>query len=335
MKPLFNSALLRLTLIYTSILLMVSIVFSVSFYQVSVRELDASFVAQNQIIQRRGPFGNQADEKEFYEEQLEGLDESKQRLTGRLLLGNIIVLSGSVLMSYFLAKKSLEPIEEAHEAVASFTADASHELRTPLTAMQTEIEVSLRDPKLSKTEAKQLLSSNLEELKKLSGLSDALLKLARRDISSDSDQQQLNLYDELSQVSQRLKPQASAKQIKVKVKCGRKLTLNAEPDTFAELLVILLDNAIKYSPANSTISLSAEKRNRYIYIKVSDKGDGIKATELAHIFERFYRADSSRTKQGYGLGLSLAKQIVELHNGQISVDSTPGEGTTFTVKLSA
>jgi signal transduction histidine kinase len=110
----------------------------------------------------------------------------------------------------------------------------------------------------------------------------------------------------------------------------------AHPVALAQVITILLDNAIKYSPHNTTIYLSATKKARYAYLQVRDEGIGINASDLPHIFRRFYRADKSRTSQqtnGYGLGLAIAQKIIHQYHGTISAESTPGAGTTFTVRL--
>jgi signal transduction histidine kinase len=103
-----------------------------------------------------------------------------------------------------------------------------------------------------------------------------------------------------------------------------------------EALVILIDNAIKYSPERTTVTLASKLQGKFIALSVSDQGQGIKATDMSHIFDRFYRADSSRTRgqvEGYGLGLSIAQKIAQAHHGSLEAKSTPGQGSTFTIKL--
>ena len=114
------------------------------------------------------------------------------------------------------------------------------------------------------------------------------------------------------------------------------VSILGDKESLTELFVILLDNAIKYSPAKSTINISVHKFDGHVEIKIKDRGIGIKASDLPHIFDRFYRADHSRNKEkvsGYGLGLSIAKNIVDLHSGTISANSKPGKGSEFVLKF--
>lgn len=334
MRQLFNSAIIKLTLAYTAILLLVSLIFSISFYQVSIRELDANFNAQTQRIEGRpGLFQNIEDRVSFLHERRQELAESKDKLWGRLVLVNLLMLFGSSLLSYYLAKRTLQPIEQAHDAQSRFTADASHELRTPLASMRAEIEVLLRSKKISKADYQQLLSSNLEELHKLTGLSDALLKLARRDEGVQESFSSINLGVLITSIKKTLSATIKDKKIHFDAKIPKNYHVSGDPQAVKEMLLILVENALKYTPSKGKVNVTARKRGRNIVVEVADTGIGIEASKLPHIFERFYRADSSRgsSKNGYGLGLAIASQIAQMHEAQISVASKVGKGTTFKV----
>jgi signal transduction histidine kinase len=214
-----------------------------------------------------------------------------------------------------------------------FTADASHELRTPLTAIKTEIEVGLRDEKLSLADAKKLLNSNLEEVEKLQHLSESLLKVAR--FENHLDKQPTNIKEVILEAYRQVEKQAKKHNIDFDFKLEDR-TATIDPAQIRELMIILLDNAIKYSPSGSVVTVRSTTINQLLNIQVADNGQGIKEMDLPYIFNRFYRADHSRTKNttnGYGLGLSIAQTIAENHKGQITVDSKVGNGTTFTVIL--
>jgi two-component system sensor histidine kinase CiaH len=324
-----RSATARLAGSYLAIIMAMSIGFSLILYHLSSVEL-------NRGLRRPPSFVVQLPSQPFSYEQFrqDRLTESNEHLRGNLIVFNIATLALGGILSYVLARRSLEPIEAAMEAQSRFTADASHELRTPLTAMQTEIEVNLRNPKLTRDQAIDLLKSNLEEVGKLRALSDGLLRLAQ------SGDQPL-MIDSVSaktlgtEAMQRVASLAEVKQITINNSIPE-LTLSADRETLIEILVILLDNAIKYSDPKKTVTLSAVQQNHQTLLRVTDEGYGITEQDQEHIFERFYRTDESRSKkksEGYGLGLAIAQQIAELHQGSVSVKSEIAKGSTFTLTI--
>jgi signal transduction histidine kinase len=262
------------------------------------------------------------------------MDEAHANLIFNLFIFNLFILLAGGVVSYVLAQRTLQPIEEAMESQSRFTADASHELRTPLTAMQTEIEVALRKRDLTAAQAKELLQSNLEEVSKLRALSENLLKLAR-----NGDQalnlEAVSLEDISIEAMSNVVKAAQAKKM-VFENNVKPLKVQADKVALAEVLKVLLDNAIKYSPKAGEVILASHQEGHNAVLTVTDKGQGISKTDLPHIFDRFYRSDQSRTKiqtEGYGLGLSIAKQLLELQGGTITVKSEQGKGSTFSVSL--
>ncbi|RJX18297.1 MAG: sensor histidine kinase [Ammonifex sp.] len=262
--------------------------------------------------------------------------ETKRRIALQLVFINLGLLTLSGFAGYFLAGRTLKPIEEMLNEQKRFTADASHELRTPLTAMKTEIEVALRDQSFDKDQAKDLLQSNLEEIDRLQFLSDHLLALSRYQKDRDSrDFEEVSLAEAFAEAAVKIQPLAEAKSIQI-LSDVQDISLEADKDGLVKLFTIFLDNAVKYSPENSKVNVAAAVRKNKVVITVQDSGIGIRAGELPYIFNRFYRADASRTKNqvhGYGLGLSIAKSIIDKHNGKVEVSSTPEKGTTFTIFL--
>lgn len=330
----FHSALVKLTLLYVLIVMIISISFSVVLFNVSSRELGRGLGNQTQKLRNMPPFSNPfVDELERIRD--EQIDESAQNLKLNLIYFNLIIFVSATFGCYFLAKISLRPIESAMEAQNRFTADASHELRTPLTAMRSEIEVNLRDKNLTISEARALLKSNIEEINKLEYLSSALLKLAKVDNEDKKNFKEVDLAKIAESAINKVNKLADKKSIIISANLKSAKTLGDEA-SLTELFVILLDNAIKYSPKGSRITIEIKKSDKHLEIVVSDHGMGIKASDLPHIFSRFYRADISRSKEkvdGYGLGLSIAKRIAELHGAKISATSVPGKGSQFTVKF--
>ncbi len=223
------------------------------------------------------------------------------------------------------------------EVQKRFTADASHELRTPLAAMKAEIEVAVRDKNFNLTAAKELFDSNLEEIDKLESLSNSLLKLARAEGQERKNFEVLSLEEAVIEAYQKIESLAREKSIKFENELSA-VKIMGEKDSIRELFVILLENAIKYSSAKSKIKIKLLREKNNAIVIVSDNGIGIKDADLPFIFDRFYRVDTARSKEknsGYGLGLAIAKQIMDLHSGTIKAKSKLGQGTKFVLVFEA
>lgn len=338
----FRNARLKLTIFYVLIAMSISIIFSIALYNISSTELEKGLAHQTGAL--RGVQLNGISISylpNFDQMKLDQMKESNNHLQLNLIYFNLLVLILASVAGYLLAKKTLDPIEKAMDSQNSFTADASHELRTPLTAMKTEIEVNLRDKKFDLPDAKKLLKSNLEEIEKLESLSNALLKLARSGGESKVTLDKVSLEDVIVEAYEKVESLTSKKQIKInchpELGSGNdRLFVKGDKNSMVELFVILFDNAIKYSPAKSKVSIKIKKEKNQAIISISDHGIGIKASDIPFIFNRFYRADISRSKEkvdGYGLGLSIAKRIIDFHKGSISANSKPGKGSEFIVAL--
>lgn len=315
----------------------ISIVFSATLYQISSSEIGQSLGRQTRILrelQGNMPLSNPM--QDFDSLRTQQLEASNSHLKTNLIYLNLLILVLSSGASYFLARKSMRPIEEMMEAQNHFTADASHELKTPLTVMKTEIEVGLRDKKTNLSDMKKMLVSNLEEINKLEVLSNALLNLSRYQNDNKKDFKNLSISEIVTEAFEKIEKLAEKKGIHFNNKL-EDVKISGDKKSLVELFVILLENAIKYSDTKSTVSIKiGHEDNKFAVVQIADRGIGIKKSDIPFIFNRFYRADQSRCKEkceGYGLGLSIAKSIIDLHNGQISVVSTPGEGSEFTIKL--
>jgi signal transduction histidine kinase len=251
-----------------------------------------------------------------------------------LLLLNAVALIGGALFSYYLARRSLKPMEEAMDAQTRFASDASHELRTPLTAIIARNEVALRKPKLTLSEAKQVMKNNIDQAVKLEHLSDGLLRLSRGD-NKHLKRQVISLADITTEAINRVIAPAQAKGIKLNDSVND-TKVYGDLDSLVQIVAILLDNAIKYSDHGKTIYMDGGSEGRYAMLSIRDEGPGIRATDLPHIFDRFFRADYSRAKQGehgYGLGLSIAKKLTEQNRGKLTAESVLDEGSTFTLYM--
>lgn len=326
----FQSATLKLTAWYLAIIMAVSLLFSIAIYQINYHEVNVRLENLQRGITSQ--FGTQTLQSFISGTDLLQVqsDQAALQMLISLLYINIFVLVAGGAGSYFLARRTLRPIEEAHEAQSRFTSDASHELRTPLTAIKAEIEVALRDKVIDPVEARELLESNLEEVDKLIQLSEMLLSLSRLDYDTLT-KQKLDLPEVLKAA---LKPHKSVIK-RFDITTRKNAYVEGDKAAIIELMTILIDNALKYSPERSKISIRMFQRMRTIGFEISNSGPKIDEKALPHIFDRFYRGDTSRTnstKNGYGLGLAIAKKIIDVHEGDIFVQSAK-EKTTVTFYL--
>lgn len=307
--------------------MVISLIFSIIIYSISTSEVRSRIIA----LEENAPsnFGFTRPRYDTFRDAQ--VHEAETNLLSSLAITNLAIWVAGGIGSYYLARRTLFPIEEAHEAQSRFTSDASHELRTPLASMKTELEVALRSPELSKEEMRELLESNLEEVDKLTKLSQNLLQLSRLDHDS-IERERVTLNTIAASVVERFDKTGK----RVQLSGHKSYDVIANKSNIEELLTILVDNAFKYSPPDSTIRINLIGHKQMAGFEVTNEGKGISPEALPHIFDRFYRADTSRTndeKKGYGLGLSLAKKIVQLHNGDLTVTSGSGHLTTFRVLL--
>ncbi len=230
----------------------------------------------------------------------------------------------------------LARLDAAFARQRQFTADASHELRTPLAIMKGDIGVALNGPR-DAAEYQRVLTDLEEEVDRLTRMVEDLLLLARADTGQPLLHPELvDLTDVLQVVGDQVRTLAAAKDVALTVHTPAPLPVLGDEDKLLRLFLNLLDNAVKYTPAGGQITVAADGMDAaMLAVTVQDNGPGIPPEQLAHIFERFYRADTvrSRVGGGTGLGLAIARWIAEAHGGRIAADSRPGAGSTFTVWL--
>lgn len=337
----FHSTRIRLTGWYLLIIMAISIAFSVVVYGILTRELNQFSRLQQIRIEQRFQDSNEGEVQlpvpppfPLFDPEL--LEDSQQHIVSLLVFLNLGILVISGALGYFLAGRTLQPIETMVEEHNRFVSDASHELRTPLTALKSAIEVNLRDKKLDIAQVRTLLKQSILEVDKLEILSDNLLRLSQYESAPiQLRYTKVSIVKVADDAIQKISPLAKMKKVTIR-SAVKDITIEAQPESLQELLVILLDNAVKYSKEKGVVELSARKTDGMMKITCADHGIGISAKDLPHIFDRFYRADTARTNtktSGYGLGLSIAKQVVKLHHGTISAESVDKKGTIFTVSL--
>jgi len=333
----FHQARLKLTGWYLLIIIVVILFFNVPIYQLVSSEINHFANSQKVRIERRLVSPNQGPPPApiiLIDDDL--LTESKNRLLMNLIIinGIIIIVSGS--LAYFLAGLTLSPIQKMTEDQKRFISDASHELKTPITALKAMLEVSLRDPNLDLTESKKVLTDAVLATNQLKTLSDSLLELNHFSNNQLSfDFQSISIKDLMSESVKKIKSKADKKKIIIEsIPVSGKIMVDVQ--RIEELILIIIDNAIKYSPKSSVIKFIATKEDKNLVFKIIDQGIGISKKDLPHIFDRFYRADNARTKNhssGYGLGLSIAQKIIDQHHGKISVNSQLDYGSQFIISL--
>lgn len=331
----FESARIRLTIWYLLIIMSVSIVFSVVLYRVLSVEVQRALRAQKIRQELHAPHFFGLTPQTAFEVNPELVKEANNHLKLVLLAVNLAIFGLSGVAAYFLAGRTLQPIQEMLDEQNRFISDASHELRTPLTALKSEIEVNLRDKKLTLKQAKELLQSNLEEVNSLKVLSDALLELVATNKPVALVFGSVSTGEIIKDAQKKVLPLAKQKQITLTT-TGLSQTIEAEKQLLTEVLVILLDNAIKYSPEKTNVEILTWSKDHSVVIAVKDQGIGVDEADIPHLFDRFFRADKARQKTqtlGYGLGLSIAKKIIDIHRGTIEVESVAGMGATFLLIL--
>lgn len=332
----FRSARLKLTASYLAIIMLISAAFSLIIYLGITVNLGARFEDMEHRVMHDKMMGRpaRAERPAIFQTDLRAV---KGEVAVVLAIANGLILLVSAGAGWVLAGRTLRPIEESMREQRRFIADASHELRTPLTALRAEIEVALEDRELTKEGAREVLESNIEEVEKLQALTSDLLSLTRyQQAESGSGQKAVNVSAVIDRALKKIAAPAKAKNIAVEIKADP-VTIRAHEQGLEQLMVILLDNAVKYTPAGGRVTATIKLERRQAVIEVADTGAGIAQPDLPHVFDRFYRTDDSRAKDapGFGLGLSIAQKIVALHNGRIQVKSEPGGGAVFTVSLPA
>jgi heavy metal sensor kinase len=227
-------------------------------------------------------------------------------------------------------------LEAAFKKITQFTADASHELRTPVAVMRTRAELSLRKAR-SAAEYREVIAEVLAELEKTSALIEQLMFLARADSGAEALHfSATNIAEVLREACHQGNALADAKRIAFQEQIpGGPLWIQGDASSLRRLFLILIDNAVKYTPAKGRVEVSLRQNDGYAVTEVSDTGIGIAETDLPNVFERFYRADKARTREsgGVGLGLSIGRWIAEVHAGTIEVHSSPGRGSIFQIRL--
>ena len=240
----------------------------------------------------------------------------------------------SLIASVYLARVSVKPLLESIQKQKSFVENASHELRTPLAVLQNRLETLFRKPEATIMESSESIASSLDEVRNMKMLTTNLLNLARRDdgIKPEIGDVEPNFFN-TTFTNYEMVAAENGKTFRFDNRIHR--MIKTDKTLLKQLMTILFDNALKYTDEDGVIELTISANDRNLFLKVSDNGPGISTADKKKIFDRFYRVDKARTRQtgGFGLGLSLAKQITEALKGTITVKDNKPKGTIFEVKI--
>jgi len=254
-----------------------------------------------------------------------------------IIIGGLIIGMVSIIVaSYFLARRAMIPIQAAWEKQQQFVADASHELRSPITGIYSNAELMLRHPQQTIEEQSHRVNTIMKESMRMTKLISSLLTLARSDANkAELQMAPVNISEVAEVVAEHFKPLEEINKVNLTIDIKPNIELIADKERLHQLIVILLDNAFKYTPEGGQILLSCDKDEKSVLLVVQDSGCGISTEHLPHIFDRFFRGDKARSRDngGTGLGLAIAKWIVDKHGGKIAVESEYGQKTRFQVSI--
>jgi signal transduction histidine kinase len=237
---------------------------------------------------------------------------------------------------WWLAGRALKPIQASMDAQRTFVADASHELRTPLSLIRANAEIMKRSP--DRPPDPEYVDDIIQETDRLSYLVGQMLTLARADSTGAKfERLPVDMSRLAEDMTRQMKLLAADKDIAMDAQTNGAATVSGDEQRLGELLLILLDNSIKYTERGGKVNVTVAHLNGHVRVAVADNGKGIPPESIPRVFDRFYRADKARSREmgGSGLGLAIAKWIADGHDGRLEIESAPGHGTTVTVELPA
>lgn len=333
----WKRAALKLTIIYSLVFIGFLLVFSGSIYLWMDSALGAGYVEEVRgQVGHADPSGSNAAAETNAAQTIytqAAADVALTRFRSILLVVDGIAVILVPFGAYFLTRRTLDPLIASHEQQKQFIANASHELRTPLAVLTNELELALRRPH-SAASYRQTIISGKEEVYHMTRLTEKLLLLAQLDESGGAypESSIIRAASFLQDIKRDLMEAAKKQSVTIMIDCPPEVSLIGNPQLLSVAITNLVNNAIKYSPQRGTVHISAQTMGQYTVVRVVDTGPGIPASALPYVFDRFYQAQSSRTQSGFGLGLAITKQIVELHKGSIEI-TTSSQGTAVTIRL--
>ena len=271
-----------------------------------------------------------------YARSLRGVHEEINQLILVLLPLTLGALGLSAIGGAYVAGRAVRPVQEAFERQRSFIADASHELKTPLTLIRADTEVLQRG--LTNPDDRELADDVLAETDKMTAVLSDLLLIARLDAGKLAVRQEpFDLAGVISETADRFVARADSEGIQLEARALGKLRVRGDRERAAQILSILLDNALRHTPREGNVSVVGRTQDGFVEAVVEDEGPGLSPEDLPHIFERFYRVETSRNRSsgGTGLGLAIARDLARAQNGDLEAENAEGSGAVFRLKLPA
>lgn len=317
---LFTDATIKLAGWYLLILMSVCVLFSMLIFQIARDELQTRFfgAAEQGIVSFEESITRRAVAQTY-------LDNATASLFASLAYLNLIVLLSGGAGAYFLARRTLKPIEAAHEAQSRFVANASHQFRTPLAVMKAESELVLSDTSSTKAAFKSVLTSNLEEINHLANLSSMLLELSRSEQALHKSTGEIDLRELTAQLVHKQGGDA-----RTTIVADTAVTAYSHEAAVQEVLGVLIDNALTHSIKKTPVTIRLSQTKSHAVATFTNAVKSLDDKELARIFERFYRASPA---DGYGLGLPLAHQLTKALGGTLTAEKAAKDTIVFTFQL--
>jgi len=315
----FQRARVKLTLFYTIVTMTIVFLFSMALYTSLEQNL-------NQVI--NDSYGFAQEKNIVYEKSIANIEK-------HILIIDCVLLLVVVCSGYAIAGRTLQPIRENMESQKKFLADASHDLRTPLAIMKSESQVLLQSSSSKVSDYSEVVSSNIQEINKMTRLVDDLLIVARSESTNVGDAyEMIDLQKLLDAIIKKMVTQSNSKNITLTTNGSGSKTVKGNKNSLTRVFQNILQNAINYTPESGSITVKTHSQSGNHVVTITDTGVGISVSDLPHVFDRFYKAEHSRNDtSGSGLGLSIAKQIIDAHGGTIAMKSAVGEGTVAIMEV--
>ena len=326
----FRSARLQLTLVYLAIIVGIVVLLSSALYEFHAHDVE-------NIDRRRSVPGLRPEVPGTGD--APGIGEYLESLGRSIIIADIITIVAAGGLSWLLATRTLRPIRKAVETEQKFYANAAHDLRTPLAVMRSEAEVALRSGGVS-GDARQVITSSLEEITRMSTMVEQMLDLARSGplgAARAVPMEPVDLADMARALATKLARRAQSAGISLVTDAGSPARISGNAFALERAVYNILENALAYTPIGGTVTVRVHKAGVHVILSVTDTGIGIGREDLPYITEPFFRGDRARSTHagGAGLGLTIARTIMDEHRGSLLVESSPGAGTTITLRFPA
>jgi len=318
---LFSSARLRLTVYYLLIMTGVLIVFSAVLY------FSFAYVLKDNIDTQFPDVPDQGDE---------AIVQTMSDAKDGIVVIDLTAFALTIVLGYSLAGRTLRPIEDVLERQKEFSANASHELRTPLAVMKSESEIALKNPGTSSSEFRKVIESNLEEINRMSQMTENLLKLSRVEARKEKIYfSEVDLGELVRDAVNRIKSRNFQKEISIEIERADPGKILGNQEDLVSVASNLIQNGVDYNQPGGAVRVGVEDNKKEMLLLIEDTGIGISKEDLPHIFERFYKADKSHSRNfsNAGIGLSIVKRIIDKHSGSIKIESVLGKGTKIVVSF--